>query len=102
GAVGAVGRTLSRSILRRDRLQGSNLRLIALRRRVRELSDRLRDVARPVGPFGEADLINPRRESYRAYLQQSAPLRSPTPHTVSDGVRRLRYEPRWTAEVPGI
>ncbi|GAC1575020.1 MAG: hypothetical protein NVS3B20_06640 [Polyangiales bacterium] len=98
-AVISFTRVLVRTILRRDRLQARNLRLMALRRRVRELSDRLRDVALPVGPCGDADLINPRRDSYRPYLKQAErfPARS-----LPEGSRRLRYEPLWTAEVPGI
>jgi len=112
-AVVSFGRALVRAVVRRDRHQAQNLRLQMLRRRVRELSDRLRDVARPVGPFGEADLVNPRRESYRAYLQMGEPKRpsfdgradakvaSAIPAN-SDTPRRMRYEPRWTAEVPGI
>ena len=106
----SFGRTLVRAIVRRDRAQASNLRLLALRRKVRELSDRLRDVARPVGPFGESDLVNPRRESYRPYVQAAATVQrrpdgSPagTPTTqLPTSVRRLRYEARWMAEVPGI
>jgi outer membrane protein assembly factor BamB len=111
-AVVSFGRALVRAVVRRDRNQASNLRLQALRRRVRELSDRLRDVARPVGPFGEADLVNARRESYRAYLQIGEAKRpafdpksqsgSSSPGSLGDNPRRLRYEPRWTAEVPGI
>ena len=108
-AVVSLGRQLVRAIVRRDRAQASNLRLMALRRKVRELSDRRRDVARPVGPFGESDLINPKRESYQAYVQPSlksvsaTPSRSPREGTVpSPSVRRMRYEARWTAEVPGI
>jgi outer membrane protein assembly factor BamB len=107
-AVVSLGRMLVRAVVRRDRAQASNLRLSALRRRVRELSDRLRDVARPVGPFGESDLVNPRRESYRPYVQVSASALAQQassasgPSSVPLGVRRLKYEPRWMAEVPGI
>ena len=105
-AVISLGRALVRAVVRRDRTQASNLRLSALRRKVRELSDRLREVARPVGPFGESDLINTRRESYRPYVQQAKGVASSI--STSDQpveprpVRRLRYEARWTAEVPGI
>ena len=106
-AVVSLGRTLVRSVVRRDRAQTSNLRLMALRRKVRELSDRLREVARPVGPFGESDLVNPRRESYRPYVQQAprnvTNLRDAAkPEGSVAGVRRLKYEPRWVAEVPGV
>jgi outer membrane protein assembly factor BamB len=94
-AVVSYGRAIARAIVRRDRQQAGNLRLSSLRRRVRELSERLRDVARPVGPFGESDLVNARRASYAPYLAKAKPV-SKMP------VRRMKYEPRWTAEVPGI
>lgn len=105
-AVVSYGRALMRAILRRDRAQGSNLRLLSLRRKVKELNERLREVARPVGPFGESDLVNPRRESYAAYLRTAAPIARAVPRATPpaplSSMRKLRYEPRWTAEVPGI
>lgn len=94
-AVVSYGRAITRAIVRRDGKQAGNLRLSSLRRRVRELSERLRDVARPVGPFGESDLVNTKRASYAPYLAKTRPS-----GTVP--VRRMKYEPRWTAEVPGI
>ncbi len=96
-AAVSLGRQLVRTIVRRDRAQASNLRLLTLRRRVRELSERLRDVARPVGPFGESDLVNQHRDSYRPYVKAKATTGAP-----DASLRRLKYEPRWTAEVPGI
>jgi outer membrane protein assembly factor BamB len=105
-AVVELGRALGRAIVRRDRTQASNLRLLALRRRVKDLSERLREVARPVGPFGESDLVNPHRESYAAYLATRGPSRSVVKAPLRNGSegapRKLKYEPRWTAEVPGI
>jgi outer membrane protein assembly factor BamB len=102
-ATVSFARQLVRAIVRRDRSQSTNLRLSSLRRKVRELSERLREVARPVGPFGESDLVNPRRDSYAPYLQRSAPSiakAAPRPTRLPAG--KMKYEPRWTAEVPGI
>ncbi|MFI5298657.1 MAG: PQQ-binding-like beta-propeller repeat protein [Polyangiales bacterium] len=113
---GIVGfcRSLTRAIVRRDRSQAHNLRLLSLRRAAREVGERLREVARPVGPFGESDLVSDRAggrsESYRRYLQPSEPASrpaaTPTPATAPaprlPSVRKLRFAPRWTAEVPGI
>jgi outer membrane protein assembly factor BamB len=105
-AIVVFCRGLSRAIVRRDRAQAHNLRLLSLRRAAREVGERLREIARPVGPFGESDLVSDRHESYRRYLQPAdAPPRSsatvaPSPRPTSP--RKLRYSPRWTAEVPGI
>ncbi len=103
-AIVSLGRVLVRAVVRRDRAQAGNLRLLSLRRRVKELGGRLREVARPVGPFGESDLINPSRESYRAYVQAPPPARSAggATESTSSSLRKLRYEARWTAEVPGV
>ncbi|MGZ3475686.1 MAG: outer membrane protein assembly factor BamB family protein, partial [Polyangiales bacterium] len=105
-AAVSFARQLVRVVVRRDRAQSGNLRLSSLRRKVRDLSERLREVARPVGPFGESDLVNPRRDSYAPYLQTSRPN---APSIARAMVRptampagKMRYEPRWTAEVPGI
>jgi len=101
-AVVSYVRALLRAIVRRDRGQSSNLRLVSLRRKMKDLSERLRDVARPVGPFGESDLVNPHRASYAPYLARAVPRDvSPRPAGPPQ-VRKLRYEARWTAEVPGI
>lgn len=89
----AFGRALVRAIVRRDRAQGSNLRLAAFRRELRGASDALRDVRR------QDARINPAPESYRAFAHhriakpEIAPLSQAT---------RLRYTQRWTALVPGI
>jgi len=101
-AVVSYSRALVRAIVRRDRGQSSNLRLLSLRRKVKELSERLRDVARPVGPFGESDLINPHRASYAPYLARAVPRDGSQRPAGPPPVRKLRYEARWTAEVPGI
>jgi outer membrane protein assembly factor BamB len=99
-ATVSYARALTRAIVRRDRRQSSNLRLSSLRRKVKDLSERLRDVARPVGPFGESDLVNPHRASYAPYLVRTT-AQTPRP-AAPPPVRRMKYEARWTAEVPGI
>lgn len=101
-ATVSYGRALLRAIVRRDRRQASNLRLSSLRRKVKELSERLRDVARPVGPFGESDLVNPHRASYAPYLSRPVSRDVALRPAGPPPARRMKYEPRWTAEVPGI
>lgn len=103
-AIVSFGRGLLRGIVRRDRAQTGNLRVASLRRRVKELNERLREVARPVGPFGESDLVNPHRASYAPYLGRPS-VEKATPRVEAPPaapMRRLKYEARWTAEVPGI
>lgn len=101
-AAVSFARALLRGIVRRDRAQASNLRLSSLRRKVKDLTERLREVARPVGPFGESDLVNPHRASYAPYLARAVPRDVPPRAPAAPPVRRLKYEARWTAEVPGI
>lgn len=89
-AAVSFGRGLCRTLLRLDRKQMRNLRLTSFRRRVREVSEWLRNLT-------EVDeRINPSPESYRAFAKtaknegpEAAPL-------------RLRYSERWRAMVPGI
>ncbi|MBX3206453.1 MAG: PQQ-like beta-propeller repeat protein [Labilithrix sp.] len=91
----AFGRALVRAIVRRDRAQGTNLRLAAFRRDLRATGDALREVRR------QDSRINPAPESYRAFAEsrrarpaeEGAPLSS---------AARLRYTQRWQALVPGI
>lgn len=91
----AFGRALIRALVRRDRAQGSNLRLAALRRDLRATSDALRDVRR------QDSRINPAPESYRAFAEHS--LRTKTADAAPLGAAaRLRYSQRWQALVPGI
>jgi outer membrane protein assembly factor BamB len=85
------GRALARVIIRRDRAQSHNLRLVAFRRALRDTQDHLRDACR-------SDVkTNPRPEPYRAYATR-APMRD----TVPTAGTRLRYRSRWRALVPGI
>ncbi len=105
--VVSFARAMLRAIVRRDRSQGSNLRLVALRRKVKDLSERVREVARPIGPFGESDLVNTNREGYRPYLARAVPRETTRRSTSNEKPRaesfaRMKYAPRWTAEVPGI
>jgi outer membrane protein assembly factor BamB len=90
----AFGRALSRTLLRRDRSQASNLRVHAFRGRIRELSDRLRDATR------NDSKINIAPESYRAFAE--ATLRGASRGSDAFGRTRLRFTSRWTAAVPAI
>jgi outer membrane protein assembly factor BamB len=91
----AFGRAIVRAIVRRDRAQGTNLRLAAFRRDLRSASDALRDVRR------QDARINPAPESYRAYAtSRRAQLEAKGPGL--SGSTRLRYTERWQALVPGI
>jgi outer membrane protein assembly factor BamB len=91
----SFGHALVRALVRRDRTQGSNLRLSAFRRDLRTLSDAIREVRK------QDARINPSPESYRAFAEQVRPrsASSPDPLGVST---RLRYTQRWHALVPGI
>jgi outer membrane protein assembly factor BamB len=91
--VVAFGRALSRSLVRHDRRQGSNLRLLDLRSKIRDLSDRLRDATQ------DDSRINAAPERYRAFAQALGPTEPPPD---SFGHARLRFDARWFATVPGI
>ncbi|OJY29489.1 MAG: hypothetical protein BGO98_47410 [Myxococcales bacterium 68-20] len=91
----AFGRALVRAIVRRDRAQGSNLRLAAFRRDLRATSDALRDVRR------QDSRINPAPESYRAFAE-SRRSRTADECAPLSTAARLRYTQRWQALVPGI
>lgn len=90
----AFGRALSRTLLRRDRAQASNLRVHALRGRVRELADRLRDATR------NDSKINAAPEGYRAFAEATRSGASKSSDAF--GRTRLRFTSRWTAAVPSI
>lgn len=93
-AVLAFGRSLVRTILRRDRSQSANLRLGSFRRVLRESTEALRHAS-------QADAkVNPTPDPYRSFataLQEAVPA-------ASSGAQasRLRFAPRWRAIVPGI
>jgi outer membrane protein assembly factor BamB len=91
----AFGRSIVRAVLRRDRSQGANLRLAALRRTLREGTEALREASQTDSK------VNPTPEPYRAYaaaLGEARPADTPSPLPAA----RLRYAPRWRAIVPGI
>jgi hypothetical protein len=89
----AFGRALARSLIRRDRSQGYNLRLVEFREHLRELSQRVREVTR------DESKINPEPESYRAFAVASRVAR-PAPESMNGA--RLRYSPKWLATIPSI
>ncbi len=88
------GAALVRAILRRDRSQGSNLRLSAFRRSLRETGDALREVCR------KDSKVNPTPEPYRAFAIARATVRPADPPMPAG--TKLRYTARWRALVPGI
>lgn len=92
----AFGRALVRGIIRRDRAQGSNLRLAAFRRDLRATSDNLRDVRR------NDARINPAPESYRAFATTGRDRANGAGDAPISSATRLRYTQRWQALVPGI
>lgn len=93
-AVLTFGRSLVRTILRRDRSQAANLRLSSFRRVLRESAEALRHAS-------QADVkVNPTPDPYRAFataVQEAFPAAS-----ASAPASRLRFSPRWRAIVPGI
>ncbi len=89
----AFGRALVRALVRRDRTQGSNLRLGAFRRELRSVSDALREVRK------QDARINHAPESYRAFAKQ---VRARSSESEVAAGTRLRYAQRWRALVPGI
>jgi outer membrane protein assembly factor BamB len=91
----AFGRSLVRAILRRDRSQGANLRLAALRRALREGTEALREASQTDSK------VNPTPEPYRAFAAALDQAR-PAPATAPLPATRLRYAARWRAIVPGI
>jgi outer membrane protein assembly factor BamB len=90
----AFGRALVRAVLRRDRAQAQNLRLSALRRRLRDSSEALREASQVDAK------VNPAPEPYRAFAAALDDSRPPPPPSMAEG--RLRYAARWRAIVPGI
>ncbi len=88
----AFGRSLARVVVRRDRAQAHNLRLVAFRRAIRETQEHVRDASK------NDSKTNPRPEPYRAY----ATLANTSSEAIPPRSTRLRYTPRWRALVPGI
>lgn len=90
-AVVAFGRALTRTLMRHDRSQVHNLRLVELRARLRELGELVRELGR------EDSKLNASPESYRAYaLPEVAQPR------LDISRMRIQYAEMWRAAVPGI
>lgn len=89
----AFGRALARSVIRRDRSQAYNLRLVSFREKLREVAAKLRESTRSDAKVNEAP------ESYRAF---AATIRKPRPSSDGLGHARLRFNPKWLATVPAI
>ena len=90
----AFGRALVRALVRRDRASRSNLRLSALRQKIRDTADHLREARL------EDAKINPTPEPYRAFAFHARANATPANGTTAP--TRLRYSPRWRAIVPQI
>jgi len=90
-AVIDLGRSLARTLVRRDRSHTHNLRLVEFRASLREIAEVCREVSR------DDALINESPESYRAYAKDGS-----SAETVTLASSRLRFEPKWTAAVPSI
>ncbi len=84
----AFGRGLIRAVVRRDRAQASNLRIIGTRRTLAQLADRVRELT------GGDVRVNPEPETYRAH--------APRIITSAKAPTRLAYQPKWRALVPSI
>jgi outer membrane protein assembly factor BamB len=92
-SVATFARSLLRAVVRRDRSQLGNLRLVTARQRARELQAHLRDAT------GTDARINPAPESYRAFaLKSAAQAQTGTPEVAT----RLRFSESWRAMVPGL
>ena len=87
----SFGRAVVRAVVRRDRSQSMNLRLSAFRRQVRELEGALREVKR------SDSFVNRAPESYRAFAEGAA-----RPRSEAVPPARLRYTPKWRAQIAGI
>ncbi len=91
--IGAFGRALARSLVRRSRAHAANLLLLRFRAKVRELHDALREISR------NDSKINPAPEGYRAFAAAHV---APQDTTGAFAQSRLRYGTRWTAAVASI
>ena len=91
-AVIDFGRSLARTLVRWDRSQTHNLRLVELRSRLREIAEMCREMDQ------DDTLVNASPESYRAYATSS----SVTSPKADLAAARLRFAPKWTAAVPAI
>ncbi len=97
-AVVSFGRRLAKKVVAVDGSQRTNLRLIAFRRDLGALAERVD------GGAGHAPKLNGAPESYRAFAESDshvpppvAPRRRPTP-----AVGKLRFSEIWRADVPSV
>lgn len=90
-AVVDFGRALARAVVRSDRSQTHNLRLVEFRGALREVSEACRELSR------NDAVVNESPESYRAYARDP---RESSGAAAPSG--RLRFSPKWTAAVPAI
>lgn len=99
-AVADLGRSVARAIVRCDRSQTHNLRLIEFRANLREIGEQCREVSR------DDAVVNVSPESYRAYGKDSdSSSESLAPRPAADpgsSKSKLRFEPKWSAAVPSI
>ncbi|HXX66883.1 MAG TPA: PQQ-binding-like beta-propeller repeat protein [Polyangiaceae bacterium] len=95
-AVLTFGRSLVRTILRRDRSQSANLRLSSFRRVLRESAEALRHASQTDAK------VNPTPDPYRAFATATAVHEAPPLASSGAPASRLRFTPRWRAIVPGI
>lgn len=96
-AVVSFGRRLSKKLLAADASQRSNLRLLAFRRDLGQLAERVD------GGAGRAPKLNGAPESYRAFAESDSHV--PPPVTSRRGghtVGKLRFTEAWRADVPGV
>lgn len=93
GAVAEFGRSLARTLVRWDRSQTHNLRIVELRSKLREIAEMCREMDQ------DDTLVNTSPESYRAYASSAA---APEPRRADLSAARLRFAPKWTAAVPSI
>ena len=91
--IGAFGRALARSLVRRSRAHASNLLVQRFRAKVRELHESLKEISR------NDSKINPAPESYRAFAAAHV---APPETSGAFAQSRLRYQTRWTAAVASI
>lgn len=90
-AVVSFGRALARSLVRRERSQGQNLRLVEFKSKLREIDALSREHRR------DDTKVNHAPESYRAF---AATHQRPKEPDLSRA--RLRFVPHWQAAIPQI
>ncbi len=92
-AASTFGRSLVRALVRRDKNQAKNLRLMAFKKRLRDLESALREAE------GADSRINRQPESYRAFVHGS---RDAAPPSSTRKEARMRFGETFRALVPGL